>query len=109
MALIPLAANGASWDPPNREWWLSSDDPCEGPWFGITCSIAGEVIGLDLSNHGAAGGTIPTQIGYLTKLTGELSETNGGATITGALLNDNQLSGTLPTEVGRWSAMNAYV
>ena len=97
MALIPLAANGASWYPPKREWWLSSDDPCEGPWFGVRCSIAGEMIGLDLSNNGVAGGTIPTQIGYLTKLMGDLNM--------GVWLNENQLTGTLPTEVGRWSAL----
>ena len=101
------STNGSNWH--NSTNWLS-DEPL-GTWHGVTTSIQGEVIRLDLLENNLVGmisvdlgqlqnlivlelgsnqltGNIPPEIGQLQKLT-YLSHYN------------NQLTGTIPPEIGQ--------
>ena len=88
-ALVALynATDGLNWE--NNGNWLS-DAPI-GKWYGVTTDINGYVTGLDLRNN-QLNGTVPTELGSLTKLT--------------ALdLGWNQLSGDIPLELGSLSEL----
>lgn len=73
--------------------WMASTDPCS--YDKVTCNSAQEVVGLDL--YGAdLEGHLPTEIGDLTSLSDGVQ---------GFLGNNYFGSSTLPTEIGRLSAM----
>lgn len=63
---IYAATNGARWQ--NNTGWLGTDnEPCEG-WFGVLCDDSGTNIArLEFSNLGLDG-TLPSQIGELSRL-----------------------------------------
>ena len=101
------ATNGANWSS-NDNW--KTDEPL-GQWFGVRINNSdGRVTRLDLS-YNQLSGTIPAEIGNLSRLT-ELEL--GGNQLSGTIpvelgnltrlttldLNDNQLSGTIPAELG---------
>mmetsp|Transcript_12532 Transcript_12532/g.28591 ORF Transcript_12532/g.28591 Transcript_12532/m.28591 type:complete len:90 (-) Transcript_12532:10-279(-) len=62
---------------------LSYSGLCDGTYSGAD---------LDLNGHSISG-TIPTEIGLLTKLSWRLS------------LHENSLSGTIPTQIGQLSKL----
>ena len=61
-------------------------DPCGVPWRGVTCD-GGSVVSLDMAMGNRYSGTLPTQIGLLSRLTS-------------LNLFDCAFSGTLPTQLG---------
>ena len=89
----------------NTARWLQSNDPCyylEGggdyKWYGVSCAITGdienevvsiEITQLDEMSGWDATGTIPTQLGMLSALTGDFEA------------SENSFTGTIPTEVGK--------
>ena len=83
-ALVALynSTDGANWTD-NTGWLGEAGTECS--WFGVTCSN-GSVRSLSISNN-ALTGTIPSELGNLTNLTG-------------LYLNNNSLSGTIPVELG---------
>ncbi|KAK3002184.1 hypothetical protein RJ639_022486 [Escallonia herrerae] len=119
------------WSLPNNA--NNSSTPCT--WYGVSCNADGSVIGLNLTSSGVTGtlyglsfssfpnlaaidygmnnffGTIPPQIGYISKLTYLDLSTNQFSGIIppeiGLLTNletlhlfDNQLNGSIPKEIG---------
>ena len=68
------------------------------PWKGVTCSF-GEVVELELGEAGLQG-SLPTEVGLLTSLKGTTSYIYGER-----FLGFNTLTGHLPTQIGRWSAI----
>jgi len=83
-ALIALynSTSGADWTN-NAGWMGAAGTECD--WYGITCSN-GSVTELRLSGNSLSG-SIPSELGNLTNLTG-------------LYLNDNSLSGSIPSELG---------
>ncbi|PXY41171.1 hypothetical protein DMB65_09460 [Flavobacterium cheongpyeongense] len=108
-ALLALynSTNGSNWT--NKTGWDFST-PVTSGWYGITVT-EGHVTGVVLSNNKLSG-TIPAEIGLLTKLTSLQLHTNqlsgtipaeiGLLTkLTSLQLHTNQLSGTIPAEIGQ--------
>lgn len=79
LSVLYSSTGGASWTA-KASWMDSGVDPCS--WYGVTCNSAGtHALRVSLStNH--LDGTIPTEVGEFTELTGYL------------LLQSNTLSGT---------------
>ena len=107
-ALIALynSTGGADWS--NSTGWMGAAGT-ECDWYGITCSN-GSVTELRLSGNSLSW-SIPSELGYLTNLTGLYLNGNslsgsippelGGLTnLTNLYLNDNSLSGSIPSELG---------
>ena len=86
-ALVALynATGGPNWT--NNTNWLS--DKSIGEWYGVTTDDNGRVTALDLLGNRLSG-SIPTQLGNLSKLT-DLT------------LSFNGLSGSIPTQLGNLS------
>ena len=82
------ATNGAGWAD-NLLWDVSgaTGNPCSPTWSRVTCT-GSTVTGLDLSGQGLAGTLPASPWADLTALTGALN------------LWDNDIVGTLPTELG---------
>jgi Leucine-rich repeat (LRR) protein len=76
------STNGASWT--DHTGWLQTDTPCS--WHGVFCVSETNVTHLNLSNNHLIG-SIPTELGSLTKL----QYLN---------LGSNQLIGSIPTGLG---------
>jgi len=78
----------------------------ESSWYGVTCNAAGKVSELNLRSR-ALRGPVPAEIGALTQLVNldlsrnELSGTISAAVVVGSissiLLNNNRLSGSVPS------------
>ena len=85
------ATDGMGWT--NKTGWLGGGDPCAPPWFGLKCKD-GMVVQLDSTTRlnssvevgNSMGGTLPSQLSFLKELQ-VLS------------FSDNQISGTIPTEL----------
>ncbi len=86
-ALVALynATGGPNWT--NNTNWLS--DKSIGEWYGVTTDDNGRVTALDLLGNRLSG-SIPTQLGNLSKLTT-------------LILLGNRLSGSIPTQLGNLS------
>lgn len=99
--------------------WLENDNWLSrrpiGEWYGVTVDDSGRVIGLYLSENELSG-TIPPDLGYLTKLE-ELdlarnqlrgtipSELENLSKLTILYLYSNQLSGSIPVELSKLSEL----
>ena len=107
-ALVALdnATDGPNWST-TTNW--GSDKPL-GQWYGVTTNSAGRVTSLNLRNNQLSG-SIPPELGNLTKLTylalhnnqlsGGIPAELGNLTDLRTLsLWDNQLSGGIPTQLG---------
>jgi hypothetical protein len=70
LATLYYSANGDSWY--NRSDWLSNEDLCDRPWYGVQCKRAGAVKDLFLTKNNLAG-TIPPEIGLLSSSLGEFA------------------------------------
>ncbi|GEM_PF-208128 len=95
LALVKLYNNtkGANWK--NKTNWLDNTSPKKPikDWYGVTVQ-SGRVVGVDLSGNNLEG-SIPTQIGDLTKLEVlDLSSNNLGTNTTG-----NNNTGEIPTQI----------
>ena len=88
-ALVALynGTDGPSWT--NNANWLT--DASVGSWFGVSSSVTGRVISVNLSGNRLKG-LIPPEIGLLSVI-GYL------------VLSGNQLAGALPPEIGMLSAL----
>ena len=97
--------------------WLQGD-PCSRPhWYGVECNLAKEITALKLDQAGL-NGTLPSEIGYLTKLSSLQISRNAlvGMIVTeiGSLsslrllnLESNLLTGSIPTELGKLIALES--
>ena len=108
-ALVALynATSGASWT--NNSNWLS-DNPIY-TWRGVTVDGNGRVTRLSLPSNGLSG-SLPVKVGWSSpswpgwdlngnSLTGTIPSELGSLTRLSSLyLNDNQLSGSLPSQLG---------
>jgi len=107
-ALVALynSTNGAGWS--NQADWLQTDTPCS--WHGVGCDNGTNVTSLYFQNNQLSG-SIPTQLGNLTKLTfldlyynhltGSIPTQLGNLTkLTTLYLPGNQLTGSIPSELG---------
>ncbi len=88
-ALVDLynATDGAHWT--HNDGWknYSSTDPCDSPWYGVTCTSANDhVIKIELRSNNLTG-TIPVSIGNLTQL--QYLD-----------LYENNLTGNIPSSIG---------
>ena len=86
------AMNGANWSKNNTNWL--SDKPL-GEWYGVATNEAGRVDSLSLYYYNQLSGSIPPELGNLSKLYW-------------LNLGNNQLSGSIPPELGnlanlKWS------
>ncbi|MYC20281.1 MAG: SH3 domain-containing protein [Caldilineaceae bacterium SB0662_bin_25] len=109
------ATDGDNWL--ENDNWLSSRPI--GEWFGVTVDDSGRVIGLYLSENELSG-TIPPDLGYLTKLE-ELDlaknqlrrtippELGNLSKLTLLYLYSNQLSGSIPVELSNSSKLEQLV
>jgi hypothetical protein len=75
----------------NRLWnfktgWLTSTTACG--WYGVTCTSAGKVAGIELSENSLVG-TLPSELGILSAMT--------SITIFGSF----ELTGSIPTQFSR--------
>ena len=95
-AMPKTATGGPSWSGYGgvKAGWLGSDNPCT--YAGVTCDSTGRVVELSRAYKGLVG-TIPTEFGFVTKLT---SGTSGNSFFMG-----NSLTGTLPSELGQLTGM----
>lgn len=109
------ATDGDNWLE-NRNWL--SNRPI-GDWYGVSVDDSGRVIGLYLSENEMSG-TIPPELGYLTKLEElDLAKNQLRGTIPPELGNlpkltllylySNQLSGSIPVELGSSSKLEQLV
>lgn len=109
------ATDGDNWLE-NRNWL--SNRPI-GDWYGVSVDDSGRVIGLYLSENEMSG-TIPPELGYLTKLEElDLAKNQLRGTIPPELGNlpkltllylySNQLSGSIPVELGSFSKLEQLV
>ncbi len=105
------SAGGDNWT--NNSGWLGSDNPCDGSWYGITCSNVDGVNYIDslnLSYNNLTGYITPeieklTRLSYLNlsinQLTGSIPAEIGNLTnLFGLYLHYNQLTGSIPTQIG---------
>ncbi len=109
------ATDGDNWL--ENDNWLSSRPI--GEWYGVTVDDSGRVIGLYLSENELSG-TIPPDLGYLTKLE-ELDlaknqlrrtippELGNLSKLTLLYLYSNQLSGSIPVELSNSSKLEQLV
>jgi hypothetical protein len=99
------STGGSTWK--NHDFWLQTNDPCF-VWYGVNCYDGG--IQLELYSNNL-NGSIPAQLGSLTRLTalqlagnqlsGSIPPELGGLTRLAYLhLGNNQLSGSIPSELG---------
>ena len=109
------ATDGDNWL--ENENWLSNRPI--GEWYGVYVDDSGRVIGLYLSENEMSG-TIPPELGYLTKLEElDLAKNQLRGTIPPELGNlpkltlmylySNQLSGSIPVELGNFSKLEQLV
>ena len=94
MTSLYSAGNGASW---SYKWAWMTDDPCDGPWYGLGSCDNGEAVELeiDFANFGSeTSNHLPTQIGLMTSVTQFKLKKND---CTGT----NCLAGTIPTQFGK--------
>ena len=100
------ATDGDNWDN-STNWGVGID---ARSWYGVSCDVDGNVIGVSLSDNGIAG-PIPAEFGNLhniellelwgNQLSGSIPPQIGNLTqITVLNLRDNNLSGTIPPEIG---------
>jgi len=122
-----LTTDGDNWT--NNTGWLTAAEfeanptmPAGtdmGTWYGITLNTDGCLATLILTNNNLVG-SIPTEIGNLTHLTGlALSHTQLSGSIpveignltnlTTLHLSDNQLSGNIPPEIGNLNNLNNLI
>ncbi len=103
--------------------WLENDNWLSrrpiGEWYGVTVDDSGRVIGLYLSENELSG-TIPPELGYLTKLE-ELDlaknqlrrmippELGSLSKLTLLYLYSNQLSGSIPVELSNFPNLEQLV
>ena len=109
------ATDGDNWL--ENDNWLSNRPI--GEWYGVSVDDSGRVIGLFLSENELSG-TIPPDLGYLTKLE-ELdlarnqlrgtipSELENLSKLTILYLYSNQLSGSIPVELSKSSKLEQLV
>eukprot|EP00588_Corethron_pennatum_P005459 CAMPEP_0194289768 /NCGR_PEP_ID=MMETSP0169-20130528/39785_1 /TAXON_ID=218684 /ORGANISM="Corethron pennatum, Strain L29A3" /LENGTH=845 /DNA_ID=CAMNT_0039037155 /DNA_START=122 /DNA_END=2659 /DNA_ORIENTATION=+ len=84
-ALLYYSMGGAAWAKSTH--FLTEIDECE--WFGLSCTGNGDIHYIDYDDNKLTG-TIPSEIGHLTMLT--------GISLDGKV---NELEGTIPESVGR--------
>lgn len=107
-ALVTLYTDtgGANWY--DHTGWLQTDTPCN--WYGVTCAEGTNVTSLSMIQNNLSG-SIPAQLGNLTKLTtlelgkGSLtgsipSELGSLSNLTMLALYSNNLSGPIPSGLG---------
>jgi Leucine-rich repeat (LRR) protein len=121
-ALVALynSTGGDAWT--HNDFWNTNGSPCSpvAPWYGVTCDgTNSRVVGLDLSQN-ALVGTIPTELGNLTKLTnldldnnsltGVIPSELGNLTKLVSLgLGANSLTGTIPATLGKLVELTYYL
>jgi len=84
-ALLYYSMGGAAWTKSTH--FLTEVDECE--WYGLSCTDNGDIHYIDYDDNKLTG-TIPSEIGHLTMLTGISLD---GKT--------NELEGTIPESIGR--------
>lgn len=100
------ATNGPNWT--NKDGWFSNFSPCV--WYGVGCDGNGRVTHLEVPGNNLVG-TIPAELGNLTKLKYlNLAGNKLSGSIPAQLWNlndleklrlwDNQLSGNIPPGIG---------
>lgn len=98
LSIFYLATSGSSWTKNNN--WMTGD-PCLNTWYGVVCTNQ-EVTALssaansvyEFSSNNLVG-TIPSQLGLLTKLTDAL------------VLTLNSIGGSsVPSELGQLTGLN---
>lgn len=48
--------------------WLSDEDVCD--WYGLDCGSGANIVAIDLRKNHLLWGTVPSQLGVLTTITG---------------------------------------
>eukprot|EP00249_Psilotum_nudum_P036007 c6154_g1_i1 orf=2-511(-) len=109
-----LNALSQAWQSTALQW---SGDPCEGPWFGVSCDDSNtRVVELILPNQNLKG-NLPGVVGNLTELTildlsyngnlnGELPlEIGNLAKLEELSLQYCNFSGSIPSEIGNVQAL----
>jgi hypothetical protein len=91
LSALYIGTKGSSWL--SAKNWLSGNHPClsNHTWYGIECggdATNNSVTGVRLAANNLAEGTIPTQVGFLSKLSSSFD------------VGSNLLNGTLPSELG---------
>lgn len=68
LATLYFSTKGDTWN--RRDFWLSDEDACFSPWYGLECTSDGEVTGLDNWENDLIG-TLPPEIGMLSDTLGK--------------------------------------
>ena len=100
-ALLTFWFNTGSFTWTNLSGWLVQKDECK--WFGITCNATKPGVGAGLQNSvpvinltaNNIHGTISPDLGLLT-------------TLVSVDFNNNYLTGSLPTSISNWTALQSF-
>jgi hypothetical protein len=65
LATLYYSTNGDHWL--SRYYWVSNEDACRSPWYGVNCTDTGALVDLNLTANSLSG-MIPPEIGLLSDL-----------------------------------------